>query len=339
VTPDWLVPVRGLSNGHAAVVLFFVLSGFVLTRSLANRLDRRGELKRFYIKRVFRIYPALIAATLLGIAYLLGMHFQLRVDGSSQWFEEFVRTDRIGPFWFVLAAGGMPYVLPQAWSIFIELVGSAMLPVLAWALLRRPTLFYALFAALAVLSFLPLKTPNTTHVYLVDFAIGAWLAAPPPRFATGLAKLGRRAAAMLFIVAMVALVGLRSVWFTEYHAPGLQLAEALLAALLIALVVYSRFDVPMLRARAAVLLGEWSYSLYLLHFSVMCILGRLIGAVLPPATDPGLFSLALLGGTLAVSLPLSWASFRFIEMPGVALGAKTVALIDRRSRGARVSTQ
>jgi len=56
-------------NGQAAVEIFFVLSGCVLALSLQTVSDGpdRSWIKAFYIKRLFRIYPALwvsIALTL-----------------------------------------------------------------------------------------------------------------------------------------------------------------------------------------------------------------------------------------------------------------------------------
>jgi len=55
---------RALSDGAAAVDLFFVLSGFVLAKSLfATAIDYRT----FLIRRVFRIYPAYWASLLFAL--------------------------------------------------------------------------------------------------------------------------------------------------------------------------------------------------------------------------------------------------------------------------------
>ena len=55
--PDWLVILGKFSNGRAAVVVFFVLSGYVLTRSLRSSNFDLGAVTRFYVQRWFRIYP------------------------------------------------------------------------------------------------------------------------------------------------------------------------------------------------------------------------------------------------------------------------------------------
>ena len=51
-----LFVIQALSNGYGAVVAFFVISGFVLARSL----DRNFDIVRFVTARVLRLYPAAI---------------------------------------------------------------------------------------------------------------------------------------------------------------------------------------------------------------------------------------------------------------------------------------
>ena len=50
-----------LPGGYVGVDVFFVISGFVITRMLLDELDRTGGigLRRFYLRRVRRLLPAL----------------------------------------------------------------------------------------------------------------------------------------------------------------------------------------------------------------------------------------------------------------------------------------
>jgi Acyltransferase family len=68
-----LFVIHALSNGYGAVVAFFVISGFVLARSL----DRKFDIPRFVIARVFRLYPAVIVtiAIFAAIYYAFGFSF------------------------------------------------------------------------------------------------------------------------------------------------------------------------------------------------------------------------------------------------------------------------
>lgn len=61
--PVWLDP------GKYGVLVFFLVSGYVIPASL----ERRGSLRGFWIGRLFRIYPLLLVACLVGLLpYLLG---------------------------------------------------------------------------------------------------------------------------------------------------------------------------------------------------------------------------------------------------------------------------
>src|SRR4051795_3912259 len=57
--------IKALSNGYGAVVAFFVISGFVLARSL----DRNFSARRFFRGRLFRLFPA--AITTVGLFAVL----------------------------------------------------------------------------------------------------------------------------------------------------------------------------------------------------------------------------------------------------------------------------
>ena len=65
-----LFAIQALSNGYGAVVAFFVISGFVLARSL----DRNFDIARFVVARVFRLYPAVIVtvAIFAAVYYCVG---------------------------------------------------------------------------------------------------------------------------------------------------------------------------------------------------------------------------------------------------------------------------
>lgn len=58
-------------DSHLAVILFFVLSGFLITHLLVNERDKTGDIsfKSFYMRRILRIWPLYYAIILL--SYLL----------------------------------------------------------------------------------------------------------------------------------------------------------------------------------------------------------------------------------------------------------------------------
>lgn len=65
----------GFSGGFVGVDVFFVISGYVIARSLLNELNTTGsiDLRRFYLRRVRRLLPALaimLGAVLIAASYL-----------------------------------------------------------------------------------------------------------------------------------------------------------------------------------------------------------------------------------------------------------------------------
>ncbi|HZX70617.1 MAG TPA: acyltransferase [Rhodanobacter sp.] len=69
---------------HLGVLVFFVISGFLITSLLMSERELTGaiSLKRFYLRRIVRIFPAFYAfilvmaiATLLGVVHLTGRDF------------------------------------------------------------------------------------------------------------------------------------------------------------------------------------------------------------------------------------------------------------------------
>src|SRR5579871_4515312 len=89
LTPAWFTRAQyALANGQGAVVVFFVLSGFVLTNMLSREPITVQSTFVFYLRRLFRIYPALWAASLLALAYVAFLHWRIPVSNTSVWFQQ-----------------------------------------------------------------------------------------------------------------------------------------------------------------------------------------------------------------------------------------------------------
>ncbi|AUX80137.1 acyltransferase family protein [Sinorhizobium fredii] len=105
----------GSHLGHIGVRLFFVMSGFLITRLLLEaRADARFEtaaaLKSFYVRRALRIFPPYFAV--LGFVWLIGL------EGSKQvlaWHALYLSN-----FWYALQNEWNPWVLCHTWSLSIE---------------------------------------------------------------------------------------------------------------------------------------------------------------------------------------------------------------------------
>jgi len=88
---EWLGLFR---NGGNAVTFFFVLSGFLITYLLLKESNRTGsiEVRKFYIKRMLRIWPLYFLLVFIGtialpIAFsILGVNYEMPYSLSETWF-------------------------------------------------------------------------------------------------------------------------------------------------------------------------------------------------------------------------------------------------------------
>ncbi|MEA2680819.1 MAG: hypothetical protein QOK03_2541 [Candidatus Binataceae bacterium] len=119
------IPTRALrylaAGGWCGVDVFFVLSGFLITRLLVSELDRDGtiSLPSFYLRRAARLYPAFVSAIILAtaVAYLT---WPGPPPGARQFIYLFAYVQN---FWLAFkyspAMNGVILLWP-AWSLCIE---------------------------------------------------------------------------------------------------------------------------------------------------------------------------------------------------------------------------
>ncbi len=151
---DRLRPWLFFCAGHEAVILFFVLSGFVLSHQLRNfEFNNYGN---FILKRFFRIYPAYYVAILLSASLLLLIkHYipsALAGNNLTDWFyiwsqTTFDKTMILGSLTLLYHEGNSLDV--ATWSLFYEMWLSIFFPILLWLIWRSHWLINC-----AVISFL-----------------------------------------------------------------------------------------------------------------------------------------------------------------------------------------
>jgi peptidoglycan/LPS O-acetylase OafA/YrhL len=101
--------------GHVGVRLFFVLSGFLITRLLldaraAADFEPATALRSFYFRRALRIFPPYFA--MLGFVWLVDLE---QARGNVVWHALYVSN-----FWYALRNDWTPWVLCHTWSLSIE---------------------------------------------------------------------------------------------------------------------------------------------------------------------------------------------------------------------------
>ena len=322
LSPDWFTFVKRLVNTQAAVEIFFVLSGYVLAMSLKRRGFGTAALASYYVRRVFRIYPALIVASMAALAYLLLLHYRIPGVYDSVWMSERFPHERFDALHVAASFAGMlGFLIPPVWTIFVEIVNSVLLPPMVWMSTRFPRAFWLVvmsFAALGVI--LGGAIYYHLDLYVFNFALGVGLALPLPRFIALCRKLPLRT---LFYVAAVLLVVSRALLSPPVFGPWMNLYDTVLAAWMIFTVGRLGLEIPVLRGKLAVWIGDISFSIYLLHFPIMMTFSRAIYVFAPnlvPTIGPIASGVVLALLTAPTTIVLSGLNFRFIEIAGIKLG-------------------
>ena len=291
-------------HGHAAVLQFFVISGFIFFwKYSADIHEARVGARQFFILRFSRLYP-LHAATLVVVAigpgfyrnetghsfiyhHNDGYHFLLNVFFASHWgFQE-----------------GYSFNAP-IWSVSLEVIAYALFFVLAMLFRLTVSRIVMIVAALFVLH--RYGGANDLIVCLQYFFVGGIV------FEMVKVLIARDARLSLFVSALWAFGAALVIWML----PGSLRAEAFvfLAAGIVA--VAASVSDPAFRGllgKLAPELGNLTYALYLCHFPVQLLfvlstewllLGR--DVFLRPS---------LLAAYAATVLVTSWLAYRFYEMP------------------------
>jgi peptidoglycan/LPS O-acetylase OafA/YrhL len=315
---DWLryTPFRlFVMEGRAAVILFFVLSGFVL--SLPFLSNRGPSYPRFAVKRVCRIYLPYIAAVLLSVA-LYEVPAPQPLSGLPAALDS-LSSERPSFALFLSNAAMLGTVRsaildPQSWTLVHELRISLTIPILVWCVRRSS--FRSLAAALGLfwichvigksLGLAYFACSSTffdsfivTGYFVLFFVIGVVGAKHAAEMTAFAARVPRYA---LVIVAAAVFWGLIA------HS---DLAKGVAA---ITLIAFSHRIGRILSYAPLLWLGRVSYSLYIVHISVQLAVMHLLYLRVPIAV-------AAIAGVPA-SLCVAALFYRFVEWPSLVLSRR-----------------
>jgi peptidoglycan/LPS O-acetylase OafA/YrhL len=281
-----------LFAGHEAVLLFFVLSGMVLSGSLVrrNRLAYPG----YVLHRICRIYLPYLAALLLAIVACA--LFRDRVPHWTPW------TAGLWPsppraslvVQHVVFIGVYPQQFNTVfWSLIVEMRAAFVLPLLLamlrWLGLRRGSALVALWG-LADMVGLPWVLEHGSPValdlyltlhYLIFFAVGVLLTIHAPELGKTFLRWAKPARGALLLVAFVAMDYIAPLLDARVAHVNWDLLGGLGSAGVLFSAMHSRRLARVLLERPLLWLGDVSFSLYLCHVTVMLALSALLGGRVP----------------------------------------------------------
>lgn len=277
--------VPGFSGGYFGVDLFFVLSGYLITTLLSEEHERSARIKlgAFYMRRLRRLYPALLfmlAAYLAAAPLLFGSGAHFRDAGLAALY----LTD------YSVALLRFPVMLSHTWSLSVEEHFYLVWPVAMLALLK-------LSPGRRVPALLLLAAVATAWRWWVVEYTDPWTQ-PYYRFDTRLSGLLIGAAAAFYgkqLHPILCVVGLAllatAITNAEWRdSDGLQ-GWMLLAEAGAVLAIVGARRMPWLDAEWLAWLGQISYGIYLWHYPLMYWM-RTNGF--------DWFATLLIGGTLSV---------------------------------------
>ncbi|WP_310469189.1 acyltransferase family protein [Sphingomonas sp.] len=329
------LPVPG---GFVGVDVFFVISGFVITRLLWKelQLSNRINLRRFYTRRVRRLLPALalvqlfVAAGALVLQSPLGLQQQTARTGIAA--SLFAANAELASSVDYFAAPAEYHPLLHTWTLAVEEQFYFFFPALlfvAWQFGRRtksarsPKLLLSfavmsvLLVSLAASVFLldargaPFGALDSNRIFAFyaspvrawEFAAGSLLALYEP----ALSRLSARIAAVCGAIGLALIVAAAFAFTDATPFPGYAALLPVLGTTLLILAGTGR-QVGISRLLSRPLpqwIGEVSYGWYLWHWPFI-VFTRAIW----PHPSPWLLLLA----ALAALIP-TWLSYRYVENP------------------------
>lgn len=324
-----------IPGGFLGVDLFFVISGYVITRLLLDSIEQSGglDLRGFYLARARRLLPALIftvTTTTIAIGIwapdtikrlLTDMPFSL--TGTMNWWLVARHQDYFESI-------GRPPLLQHTWSLAVEAQFYLLWPLILYFILKRlgksriPIAALVIAAAsgitLLLVSF-SLDASNASkvsHVYFgtdthsIGLFLGAALAVSwiPQNFTVNVSK---KAQDFIDGIGVFGFIGIIATFLLiDESKPTLYKIAFPLAGLFGASIIMSivhpasRFA-PILQNPILVWIGQRSYAMYLWHW--------IIFQVTRPSVDLAGQMWALYALRILIVFALADISLRYVEQP------------------------
>lgn len=300
---QWLTFIASsVFNGTGAVMLFFVISGFVLGQGAPEALSGR-YLASFTVRRLFRIMPA--AWLSLGLATLCSPYYFGKPLDWSDWSGMLTLQDA------AIKANG------PLWSLQIEMLGSALYPFLFFASLRGGLIVQ--IGLLGLLFWLRehYGLPAQT-MYLIGFQFGILV----PQIVPALARMTPAGRALTIVISLLAVM-----LSTNFDRLGFinvreQVGIATFGSFFVVAATLVPGDTVLRRILLnpfARFLGRISYSLYLLNLLLILQIEMFVAIHF---RDPMAGHLVVWLVGMPLSLAAGWLGYTCIEKPFHLLGRR-----------------
>ena len=299
--------------GLSPVVFFFLLSGFVLSRSLDVEKGRTflGVLG-YYIRRVFRLYPAALVA--MGLAALIAFFTisdtnWIKLCTLFAWVDRFPERRHVGAegIFSILTFQQIYVFNPPMWTIREEFACSFLLPLLILLMVRFPSMVLTMGAALAWM--LWRARYHQPASFLFAFYLGYVIHMTSPH----VEKISENTTKTVLFFALMLWI------FSIKQGFNAVTGSIVLGVILLVLIPCQwPFLRRMLESTPLRFLGRISYSFYLLHFPIMLLTCGLLASrhlQFLNVSNRFVSSLILFVISVSITLVIGHLSERLVETP------------------------
>lgn len=318
---------KAFRGGFVGVDVFFVISGYLITRILLRRgAFERGWLLHFYHRRIIRILPALtlvVAVSAIAGYFLLyqGEYAELgRQILASGLFAENIHLWRSAGYFDTLTE---EKPLMHLWSLAVEEQFYLIYPLILFALHKTHLALGKAILIGIVISFLlnlyAISTDSSAAFYLPqnrfwELFIGGYIALKNP-----LTNASRWLSGLISITGFALIMVAFSIIRSEDHFPGYwALLPTLGAACLIVAGEGAPINAWLLSRKYLVRIGLISYPLYLWHWPLLSF-ERII--------DNGIRSIPVTVSLILASVAFSVVTYRWVELTARNAGRKAVPVL------------
>lgn len=313
-----------LIPGGFGVTLFFFISGFLITRLMINEQRKEGriDLKNFYIRRLLRLYPALLLMTAVASMYVLAIDCNFRPGELlstlfyyRNYYMVYFRGDVavqctkvFDIVWSLAIEEHFYIVFPLVFIAFckrpgqlIWLMVAGIVAVLAWRVYLATTQGMNAFTIYKIYHLTETRADAIMYGCLVSFILDSRRGSDYLRFA------GHKFTFAVSIALLLFTFLYRDATFRETYRYSIQ---GISMSLFVPAILYSRHYtgvLSFLNTAWLTAIGRLSYSIYMFHWLGVCVAEYLI------STERR--SLPWLLTALPLGLALSLLSYHFVEKP------------------------
>jgi len=327
--------------GAMAVIFFFVLSGFLITLLLLREKESKGkiDIKKFYLRRVLRIWPLYFLVVTLGLYVLpqLGDAFYVQSQTPNLSLDWKILDL---PYLLILPnlsnglmLGGFPPNIGQAWSIGVEEQFYLFWPWLFLLIKAKPKWLLVFIGLVVVIKFSALQFgwPRWLQIFLVTMKFESMAIGGIGAFLYHQSWLGWIRSMGWRILGLFGLIG---VVLTFFLCPAsvqdaLFLFQSAFFLLIILAGVMLPNRMPDWSKKPLIWLGQRSYGIYMWHMMFLTFSAYVIVRVGATSDNMVLWMIVI---SSALTFFFSNLSYRYFELPFLRLKQRFATVSSGRQK-------